>query len=74
MQYRALNSSSDDDKKFVTRQRNVLMSASRLQLAISSGCKVSGWTFEGWLHAEFVCKDSLEPQQVMTLLRVHGVP
>jgi hypothetical protein len=74
MQHCALNHSSDYDTKFVTRHRSVLMSASRLQLAIRSGCDVSRLTFEGWLHAEFVCKDSLEPQQVLTIVRLHGVP
>jgi hypothetical protein len=50
------------------------MSASRLQLALSSGLKVSNWTFAKWSRAELVSAFSLGPQQVMTLLRVHGVP
>eukprot|EP00953_Heterococcus_sp_UTEX-ZZ885_P003347 2338-Heterococcus_DN1.PRE.2 len=74
MQYCAQNSSPSYNEKCVTRQRSLLMSESRLQLAIRSGCEVSRLTFEGWLHAEFVCKDSLEPQQVLTILRLHGVP
>jgi hypothetical protein len=74
MQYCAQNSSSDYDTKFVTRHRSVLMSASRLQLAINNSLKESSWTFDKWSHAELMCKHSLEPQQVMTLLRLHGVP
>jgi hypothetical protein len=73
MQYCAQNCSSDYDKKLVTKQRNVLMSASRLQLALISGLAVANWTFQKWSRAELVCQYSLEPQQVMTLLRVHGV-
>jgi hypothetical protein len=74
LQYCARNSTSKCNRKLVTRQRSVLLSASRLQLAISNGLAVEGWTFEGWSHAELVCKHSLEPQQVMALLRLHGVP
>jgi arginine repressor len=74
MQYCAQNSSSKYDKKFVTRQLSMTMLASRLQLAVSSGCKVSRWTFEKWSHAELVRKYSIEPQQVLTVLRLHGVP
>jgi hypothetical protein len=58
----------------VTRHRSVLMSDSRLKLALASGLDVANWTFDKWSHAESVCSYSLEPQQVMTLLRVHGVP
>jgi hypothetical protein len=46
MQYCVQSTTSAHDKKLVTRQHSVLMSASRLQLAISSGCEVSKWTFE----------------------------
>jgi hypothetical protein len=73
MQYCAQNSRSAYAKKFCTRHRSVLMSASRLQLAIKGGLAVARWTFRKWSRAELVCKHSLEPQQVMTILRVHGV-
>jgi hypothetical protein len=74
LQYCAQNSTCERNKKLVTRQGSVLMSASRLQLAISSGLEVSRWTFKRWSQAEVLCKHSLEPQQVMALLRLHGVP
>jgi hypothetical protein len=74
MQHCAKHSASAYDKKFSTRHGSVLMSASRLQLAISSGLAVADWTFETRSRAELVCKYSLEPQQVLTLLRLQGVP
>jgi hypothetical protein len=58
----------------VTRHRSVLMTESRLQLALSSGLIVTHWTFDTWSQAELLCKHSLEPTEVMTLLRLHGVP
>jgi hypothetical protein len=74
MQYCAKNTSCAYDKKFCTRQRSVLMTARRLLLAISSGLAVADWIFSRWSQAELVCKFSLEPQQVITVLRLHGVP
>jgi hypothetical protein len=70
MQYCAEVSSSKRVKKLLTGQRNVLISASRLQLALSSGLAVAGWTFDPWsCDAELECTRSLEPQQVLTLLQ-----
>jgi hypothetical protein len=60
--------------KLMTRRRNVLLTESRLQLALSSGLTVAGWTFDKEVNAELIYKHSLEPEKVMTLLRVHGVP
>jgi hypothetical protein len=74
MQHCAKHSASAHDKKLSTTHRSVLVSAGRLQLAISSGLAVAGWTFETLSRAELVCKYSLEPQQVLTLLRLQGVP
>jgi hypothetical protein len=74
MQYCVHNSTSELDGKLVTRLRSVLMTESRLQLALSSGLTVEGWTFDKQPQAELICKHSLEPEKVMTLLRAHGVP
>jgi hypothetical protein len=68
------NSESEFDGKLVTRHRSVMMTENRLKLALSRGLTVAGWTFDSWSHAGLICKHSLEPEQVMTLLRVHGVP
>jgi hypothetical protein len=73
MQYCAQNSCSDCDGRLVTRQRSVLMTESRLQLALSSGLTVTGWTFDSRCHAELICAHSLEPEKVMTLLIVYSV-
>jgi hypothetical protein len=50
------------------------MTESRLQLALSSGLSVAGWTFSSHSHVELMCNFSLEPEKVLTLLRLHGVP
>eukprot|EP00953_Heterococcus_sp_UTEX-ZZ885_P007512 4544-Heterococcus_DN1.PRE.1 len=47
---------------------------SRLQLALSSGLALNNWTCDGVIHTALICKRSLEPEKVMALLRVHGVP
>jgi hypothetical protein len=69
-----LNSTSELDKNFVTRHRSVLMTEKRLYLAFSSGLSVEGWAISTQQKAEMICKHSLEPVQVMTVLRLHGVP
>jgi hypothetical protein len=69
-----LRSNHELDKKLVTRHRSVLMSESRLQLALANGLSVVGWVLNTQPNAEMICKHSLEPVQVMALLRVHGVP
>jgi hypothetical protein len=74
MQYCAQTNSAEVDKKLVTRHRSVLMTESRLQLALSSGLSVEGWTFDKQSHAELICLYSVEPEKVLALLRVHGVP
>jgi hypothetical protein len=70
----AQNSCFDFDKKLVTRHRSVLMTKRRLQLALSSGLTVTDWNVDTPQKADLFCKHSLEPEKVMTLLRVHGVP
>jgi hypothetical protein len=74
MQYCAQSSGSDCDDKLVTRHRSVLMTESRLQLALISGLSVKDWIISYWDQAELICIHSLEPEQVMALLRAHGVP
>jgi hypothetical protein len=69
-----LNSTSEYDKKFVTRHSSVLMTESRLKLAMSSCLSVEGRSFSKWCYTELVCVHSLEPQKVLTRLRLHGVP
>jgi hypothetical protein len=62
--------------KLATRQCSAVMTSSRLQLALSSGLATK-WDFEtdkGQLYVSWICEDSLEPEKVMTLLRLHGVP
>jgi hypothetical protein len=50
------------------------MTESRPQLALRSGLAVKGWTFSQQSRAELICEHSLEPERVMTLLKLHGVP
>jgi hypothetical protein len=69
-----LSCTSSNDKKFVTRHRSALMSKSRLQLALSSGLVVEDWSMSKLSYADVICTQSTEPEQVMTLLRLHGVP
>jgi hypothetical protein len=70
----ALHSASSYDKKFVTRHRSVLTTDSRLQLALDSGLAVSDWTMSKLSDADVICMQSAEPEQVLTLLRLHGMP
>jgi hypothetical protein len=74
IQYCAQNSASEFDAKLVTRHRSVLMTESRLQLALISGLLLEGYTFDSWTRADLICGQSLEPTEVLTLLRLHGVP
>jgi hypothetical protein len=61
-------------KKFVTRHRSTIMSESRLQHAKRSGFCITKLDLTQDEDAEMICKLSLEPKQVVTVLRVHGVP
>jgi hypothetical protein len=73
LRYCVLTSTSEHDNKFVTRHRSVLMIENRLKLAMSSGLSVEGWSSK-WCYTELLCVHSLEPQKVLTRLRLHGVP
>jgi hypothetical protein len=74
IQYCEKSSTAGVDSKHVTRQRSVLMTESRLQLALRSGLALKDWTCDGVNHTALICKRSLEPEKVLTLLRVHGAP
>jgi hypothetical protein len=69
----AQNSTSDIEGKCVTRRRSVLMTESRLQVALNSGLTLTGWSFSSGSRADLICKHSLEPERVLVLLRMLGV-
>jgi hypothetical protein len=68
------DSVADSVGKLVTRHRSVITTASRLQLALRCGLTVAEWTFDRVPQARLIYMHSLEPEKVMTLLRLHGVP
>eukprot|EP00953_Heterococcus_sp_UTEX-ZZ885_P003356 2338-Heterococcus_DN1.PRE.11 len=74
MQLCAQTTTSAQDKKLVTRFRSAIMSESRLQYAKGSGFRTEDINLTKDKHALLICKQSLEPQQVITVLRLHGVP
>jgi hypothetical protein len=74
LQYCVQSSTSEHDKKLVTRHRSGLMSESRLLAALGSGLSVSAWRLSKLSYAEAFCNYSAEPELVITLLRLHGVP
>jgi hypothetical protein len=73
LQYCALNSTSKQDEVFATRHRSALVRERTLRVALTSGLSVKGWTMDKESCTELICHSS-EPEKVMTLLRVHGVP
>jgi hypothetical protein len=68
------NAAFMNEGKCVTRHRSALMTESRLQLALSNGLTVKDWTFATRTQAKLICYHCLEPERVMALLRVLGVP
>jgi hypothetical protein len=74
MQYCVQEDSASIYGKLVTRHRSAVTTQSRLQLALGSGLTVAGWTFSKVPQAWLIYMHSLEPEKVMTLLRVHGAP
>jgi hypothetical protein len=72
MQHCVQSSASELDGRLVTRHRSVLMSESRLQWALS--LSVADWTFDTPRKVSLLCELSTEPEKVMALMRVHGVP
>jgi hypothetical protein len=74
IRYCVRTSASSHDVELVSNGRSVLMTEARLQLALLSGLTVTDWRFDTLQKAAVICYCSLEPEKVMTLLRVHGVP
>eukprot|EP00953_Heterococcus_sp_UTEX-ZZ885_P003353 2338-Heterococcus_DN1.PRE.8 len=75
MQYCAQSKSSGQDKKFVTRHRSTIITESRLLHAKFNGfCIKERFDLTEEDYARLICKHSVEPEQVITVLRVHGVP
>jgi hypothetical protein len=74
IQHCVQSSTAEVDGKLVTRHRCVVTTESRPQLALSGSMRVEGWTFNKVPQAALICVHSLEPEKVMTLFRVHGVP
>jgi hypothetical protein len=56
-----------------TVKRNALVTESRLLLALSCGLTVAGWAFEKKMLAEYICRHSAQPEQVVALLREQGL-
>jgi hypothetical protein len=67
-------SKSELDGKLVTRHRSVVTTESRLQLALNCGLTLEDWRFDNVFKARLIYIHSLEPEKVVTLLRVHDVP
>jgi hypothetical protein len=57
----------------VTRHRSALLTERTLLLALSSGLSVKDWTMSKQSCADLICHSS-EPEKMMTLRRMHGVP
>jgi hypothetical protein len=74
LQYCAHATTAPLDSKCVTRHRSSIMSESRLQHAKRSGLRIIDLDMTQPKHAELICKYSLEPERVLTVLRLHGVP
>jgi hypothetical protein len=74
IQYCVQEDSAGINGKLLTRRSFVLVTESRLRLALSSGLAVTGWSLDTLQKSKMICKLSLEPEKVMALLRVHGVP
>eukprot|EP00953_Heterococcus_sp_UTEX-ZZ885_P003354 2338-Heterococcus_DN1.PRE.9 len=73
MQYCAQSTSSEQYKKFVTRYRNTIITESRLLHAKLNGFRITDLVITQDKYADLVCRHSLEPEQVITILRLHGV-
>jgi hypothetical protein len=73
MQHCVRHTSADLDGQFVTRHLSVLMTASRLQHALSSGLEVQCWSFSELSLVIPIVESSIEPKDVIALLRLHGL-
>jgi hypothetical protein len=74
IQHCVQNGTTKESKKLVTRHRSVLRTESRLQLALNCGLVVKDWPMDKLTCPDLICLHSVEPQHVMTLLKVQGVP
>jgi hypothetical protein len=74
LQYCAQTTTCAQDKKLATRNRSVIMSKSRLLHAKANGFSIASLDMTQDKHAELLCKHSLEPERVLTVLHLHGVP
>jgi hypothetical protein len=74
LQYCARATTATHTTKCVTRHRSSIMSDSRLQHAKRSGLRITDLDMTQPKHAELICRYSLEPERVLTVLRLHGVP
>jgi hypothetical protein len=74
LQHCVQNSTTKYTKKLVTRHRSVIVTESRLQLALNCGLTVKDWPMHKLTYPDAICQHSIEPQQVITLLRIQGVP
>jgi hypothetical protein len=74
MQYCVQNSTSESDEKFVTRHCSAIVSESRLQHAKLNGLRIASLDITQDTYARLICEHCLEPEQVVTLLKLHDVP
>jgi hypothetical protein len=57
----------------MTRYRSAIITESRLQHAALNGFCITDLYMTTYRHATLLCKHSLEPELVLTQLRLHGV-
>ena len=67
------NSTAAHDKKCVTTYRSAIISESRLQYAKANKLCTLALDITQDKHADLICRHSLEPDRVVTLLRLCGV-
>jgi hypothetical protein len=74
LQYCADKSTLEHDLKFATTCTSAIISEGRLQHAKQHGFRITDVDITQSKYARLICKYSLEPERVVTLLRLHGVP
>jgi hypothetical protein len=72
MQHCAKTATRAHDKKFVTSYRSTIISECRLQHAEVNGFAVTHLDITKISDAAMICQYSLEPQQVVTVLKLHN--
>jgi hypothetical protein len=73
MQYCAQASTCAQDIKCVTRYRSTIVSESRLLHAKANEFRLVDLDITQGRHAKLICQHSLEPERVITVLRLHNV-